>query len=186
MEKDRQEKVKNNTNSFIEKIKYILSWTRKKIELNEMYFNQKTESLGKPYVSMGDIYHAYLGTNVGAEIDKGRPVLVFQGNDRYLRQSNLVFIIPISSNPRTGSYKVVIKVGDVIENIGIKDSTIMIQQARSISKNRLDEYKGKLSDEKLKEVSMELNKFLYKDTPLHMEGNAQTIQMDAAKSVNIL
>jgi len=181
------DKTTEKTHYFIEKIKYILGWTRKKIELNEMYFNQKPDNLGKPYVLMGDIYHAYLGTNVGAEIDKGRPVLVFQGNDRYLRQSNLVFVIPITSNTKTGSYKVQINASEILDNNGVKDSTILIQQARSISKNRLDEFKGKLSDKKLVEVSIQLNLFLYKETPLRMEGNAQTIQtVDAAKNVVIL
>lgn len=177
-------KTLNNRNFFIEKIKCILSWSRKIVELNEVYFNQDMVGLSKPHVATGDIYYAYLGTNIGAEIDKGRPVLVFQNDNRYIRQSNLVFIIPISSNIKPNPYKILIKPNDITANDGIKDSSIIIQQARSISKNRLHKYKGHLSEEKIKEVAIILIRFLYKDNPLHLEGDAQTAHMDAAKSVN--
>jgi mRNA-degrading endonuclease toxin of MazEF toxin-antitoxin module len=168
----------------LEKIKYILSWTRKKVELNEMYSNQKTEDAGKPYVNMGDIYFAYLGTNIGAEIDKGRPVLVFQNsNDRYIRQSNMVLTIPISTNTKSTPYKVIIKPEDIIENNGVEESAILIQQIRSISKNRLWKYKGRLNSFKLEEVAIELSKLIKKQNPSVSEGDAQTIKNDAAKSV---
>ncbi len=177
------EKVIETSNPFIQKIKNILDWTRKKVELNESYFSKKRESLGKPYASMGDIYYAYLGTNIGAEIDKARPVLVFQNDDRYLKQSNMVFIIPISSNTKLTPYKVIITPSHVCQSNEInRDSAVIIQQSRSISKNRLHKYIGSLSPEKIKEVALELKNFLYKDNPLLMEGDAQTIQMDAAKS----
>jgi mRNA-degrading endonuclease toxin of MazEF toxin-antitoxin module len=185
MERMDQEKSENR-NPFIEKIKYILSWTQKKVQLNEVYFKEKKGNSNRLYVSKGDIYYAYLGTNIGAEIDKSRPALIFQNNDRYLRQSNMIFIIPISTNVKPNPYKVIIRPSDVENNDGIENSAIIIQQARSISKNRLHKYIGHLSTEKIKEVGTVLYKFLYKDNPLQMEGDAQTIQMDAAKSVNIL
>ena len=175
-----------NSNPFIEKIKYILNWTRKKVELNESYFNQEMGETSKPYVSMGDIYYAHLGTNIGAEIDKSRPVIVFQNDDRYIRQSNMVFVIPISSNTKSGTYKVTIRPIDIIENDGVDESSVIVQQARSISKNRLHKYKGRLAEEKLKEIAIKLYGLLYKDNPLQSEGDAQTIQMDAAKSVKSL
>jgi mRNA-degrading endonuclease toxin of MazEF toxin-antitoxin module len=181
---ENNEGTQINLNTLIEKIKNILSWTRKQVELNELYYSQEKETISKPHVLMGDIYYAYLGTNIGAEIDKGRPVLVFQNDSRYIRQSNLVFVIPISSNIKPNPYKVIINLTVIILNEGIKDSSIIIQQARSISKNRLHKYKGHLSEEKIKEVAVKLTLFLYKDNPLQMEGDAQTIQTDAAKSVD--
>ena len=45
------EKTLNSRNFFIEKIKCILSWSRKIVELNEVYFNQDTVGLSKPHVS---------------------------------------------------------------------------------------------------------------------------------------
>jgi mRNA-degrading endonuclease toxin of MazEF toxin-antitoxin module len=175
-----------SNNPFIEKIKYILNWTRKKVELNELYFNQGANETCKPYVSVGDIYYAHLGTNIGAEIDKSRPVLVFQNDDRYIRQSNMVFVIPISSNTKAGPFKVTINPIDILENDGVDESSVIIQQARSISKNRLHKYKGRLIDEKIKEVAIKLYGLLYKENPLQMEGDAQTVKIDAAKSVNSL
>ena len=96
----------------------------------------------------------------------------------------MVMIFPITSNIRDGPYKVSIKSEDIIDNAMIKDGAILIQQVRSISKNRLFRYKGKLSNNKIKEVAEGLNRYLYKNTPLlQREGDAQTIQMDATKSV---
>ena len=167
-----------------DKSKRMISWTRKKMEISESYVTKKKEDQCMPYVSMGDIYYAYLGTNVGSEIDKERPVLVFQGNDRYIRQSNLVLIIPISSKIDNRPYKVIIRPEDIIDNRDLDESSIVVQQIRSISKARLTLFKGKLSEEKLREVSREVLKFLFKDIPLlRGEGDAQTILADAAKTV---
>lgn len=177
------EKTADNLNKFIIKIKYILSWMKIKAELNEKYFNQDTNDTSKPYAVKGDIYFAYLGVNVGAEIDKSRPVLVFQNDDRYIRQSNLVSVFPITSNAKVGLYKVIINNNDITNGSELMEGSILIQQIRSISKNRLSRYMGKLSDEKLKEVIEKSNIYLYKKTPLHMEGDAQTVNDDAAKSV---
>src|SRR3989344_3236104 len=88
------EKTNDYLHRFITKIKHILSWTKIKTELNEQYYNQSIQDISKPHAIRGDIYFAYLGTNVGAEIDKGRPVLIFQNDNRYIRQSNLVLVFP--------------------------------------------------------------------------------------------
>ena len=169
---------------FIKKIKHLLIWIKRKTELNEVYFFQNTQDKSKPYVMIGEIYYADLGTNVGAEIDKQRPVLIFQNDDRYIRQSNLVFIFPISTNIKPNPYKVIIKPKDITDNDGICVSSIIIQQAKSISKNRLFKYKGKLSDIKLVEILYKFNRFIYKNNPFLAEGDAQTIHgLDTAKSV---
>ncbi|HEY4478562.1 MAG TPA: type II toxin-antitoxin system PemK/MazF family toxin [Candidatus Paceibacterota bacterium] len=179
------EKTNDYLHRFITKIKHILSWTKIKTELNEQYYNQSIQDISKPHAIRGDIYFAYLGTNVGAEIDKGRPVLIFQNDNRYIRQSNLVLVFPITSNIKENPYKVIIKPEDIIDNLNIKNGAILIQQIRSISKNRLFRYIGKLSNGKIQEVSEKLNMYLYKNTPLlYGEGDAQTIPMDAAKSVD--
>jgi mRNA-degrading endonuclease toxin of MazEF toxin-antitoxin module len=157
----------------------MISWARKKLELEESYLKNKSE--GKPYVSMGEIYYAYLGTNIGSEIEKERPVLIFQGSDRYLRQSNIVLVIPISSKCSRAPFRVYFIVGDILKNAGLSNGTVLIQQMRSISKARLTAFKGILCTEKLKEVAQAVNTILYKDIPLLLEGDAQTAGEGAAK-----
>jgi mRNA interferase MazF len=162
--------------------KQLLSWTRKKIEIIEAYSIRDKENQSQPFVLAGEIYYAHLGVNVGSEIDKERPVLIFQADDRFVRQSNMAVIIPISSNLTEKPYRVAVKPSDIIENQGITDSSVMVQQIRSISKARLLQLRGKLSENKLNEVALEVGRLLYKSTPLQKEGDAQTVIADAAKN----
>jgi mRNA interferase MazF len=156
------------------------------MEISEYYAIRDKKDQGKPYVSMGDIYYAQLGTNIGSEIDKERPVLVFQGEDRFIRLSNTAVVIPITSNVAIKPYRVVIKADDIIDNHGLDGGSVLVQQIRSISKARLALFKGKLSEEKIKEVSHEVINFFYKGKPLlQEEGDAQTVLADAAKTVII-
>ena len=162
--------------------KQLISWTRKKLEIIEAYLVRDKESQNQPYVSAGEIYYAHLGTNIGSEMDKERPVLIFQSDDRYIRQSNMSVIIPITSNLSVRPYRVRISPSDISDNKGIYDSVVLIQQIRSISKARLSQLWGKLSKEKLDEVAIEVSRLLYKSTPLQKEGDAQTVIADAAKN----
>lgn len=162
--------------------KQLLAWTRKKIDIIETYVTRDKENQCLPYVSTGEIYYAHLGTNIGSEIDKERPVLIFQTDDRFVRQSNMAVIIPISSNVRNLPYRVTIRPSDIIENRGITDSSVLIQQIRSISKARLSTLNGKICTEKLHEIETEVNKLLFNSTPLRKEGHAQTVIADAAKN----
>ena len=168
--------------TLFEKSKALLSWTLKKVELSELNESRKKGDQGKPYVSMGDIYNAYLGSNIGSEIDKERPVLIFQGEDQYIRCSNVTLVIPISSNIDSKPYRVRFSISDINDNCGLRRGAVIIQQIRSISKARLTVYKGRLCNEKLKEVAQQVEKYLYKDIPLLLrEGDAQTTVASAAK-----
>ena len=166
-----------------QRAKYITFWMHKQLELVEAYSLRPIEDQGKPYVTKGEIYYAHLGNNIGSEIDKQRPVLIFQNNDRFIRQSNLAVIIPISSNNKVRPYRIPLRVNDIIDNQGITDSSIIVQQIRSISKARLSQLKGRLTAQKLEEVSGEVQRLFYKNTPLHVEGDAQTTGNGAAKNV---
>ena len=59
-----------------EKIQKLKEWFKKKKELIIRFYNNKENCL--PLCYKGDIYFASLGTNIGREIDKTRPVVVFQ------------------------------------------------------------------------------------------------------------
>jgi len=79
--------------------KQLLNWMRKKVEIIEAYVIKGAENQSMPYVTAGEIYYAQLGENIGSEIDKNRPVLIFQTDDRYIRMSNMAVIIPYKSMP---------------------------------------------------------------------------------------
>ena len=162
--------------------KQLFSWTRKKVEIIEAYILRNKENQNLPYVSAGEIYYAHLGANIGSEMDKERPVLIFQTDDRFVRQSNMAVIIPITSNITIRPYRVLISPSDIEDNHDIAKSSVLVQQIRSISKARLSQLKGKLSKAKLDEVSLEVNRLLYKSTPLLLEGDAQATVSGTAKN----
>jgi mRNA-degrading endonuclease toxin of MazEF toxin-antitoxin module len=167
--------------------KQLLSWTYKKLQLIEAYTTRAKEDQNLPYVKAGEIYYANLGINIGSEIDKERPVLIFQSDDRFIRQSNMTTVIPISSNTTAKPYRVIISESNITDNQGIKDSSILIQQIRSISKARLSQLCGRLKKQKLDEISNEVDKLLYKHTPLQKEGDAQTTKTyGTAKNIQSL
>ena len=146
------------------KIEFLKKWFEKKEKLAMRYFEKQKEK-SKPYVKAGDIYHADLGVNIGDEIDKSRPVLIFQGNDYYLRNSNLVFVIPITSNTQSKPYRINFNDHDLIINEGLSEGTILIQQARAISKTRLLDFRGRLNEKKMLEIGDMFIEFITKNTP---------------------
>ena len=116
---------------------------------------------------MGDVYMAKLGINVGHETDKLRPVLVIQGNDKYLLFSEAVFVFPISSNKHSRKYRLSFSHDDI--EIGkVQPGTILIQQGRTISTFRLGHKLGRMKMCKLREVQRKFEKLLYKNTPLEI------------------
>ena len=159
---------------FNQKIIKLDSWFIEKKKLAKLYFDNRRRS--KLICKMGDIYFTKIGVNIGSEIDKHRPVLVFQGNDFYLRNSDSVFIFPLTSKTKQRKFQVIFQKEDVVGNL--KDGCILISQGKVISKIRLVKKLGKLNHNKLKEVKNVFEKFLYKNTPLQSErsqGDAQTI-----------
>ncbi|MBL7789386.1 MAG: type II toxin-antitoxin system PemK/MazF family toxin [Chitinophagales bacterium] len=146
------------------KIEFLRKWFEKKEKLAIRYFENQIEK-SKPYVKAGDIYHADLGVNIYDEIDRFCPVLIFQGNDYYLRNSNVVFVIPISSNTQSKPYRVNFNDYDLTISEGLSEGTILIQQARPISKTRLLDFRGRLSEKKMLEIGDMFIEFITKNTP---------------------
>lgn len=144
------------------KLAKLQIWFQEKRFLITIYF--KLQKKRKLICKMGDIYFAKLGINIGAEIDKHRPVLVFQGHDYYLRNSDLVFVFPLTTNNQGRRFKVLFSQHDLIGNV--KEGGILLYQGRAISKSRLVKKMGQMKQEKLKEIRKEFEKFLYKNTPL--------------------
>lgn len=147
----------NNTNH---KLGYLKVWFEVKEYLIKQYF-ENLEERKTPQVLTGEIYFAHLGTNIGEEIDKTRPVMILQKNSHFLRNRNTVFVIPITSKTKLGTYRVDFSPSDlIIGDTEMVGGVILIYQARTISKTRLRKRIGKLSDQKIEEVKEVLGKFL--------------------------
>ena len=142
------------------KLWHIKKWNDRKIKLVEKYF-ENLDDKQSPLVETGEIYFADLGTNIGEEIDKTRPVLIIQRNNHFFRNRNTVFVVPMTSSLKRGSFKVPFSESDLIEqNVETRAGIILVYQSRTISKTRLGQKMAKLSDEKIIEVKMALKKLL--------------------------
>ena len=104
------------------------SWKEKEIAMEE-----------KRKVLRGDIYHADLRPAVGSEQDGIRPVLIVQNNmgNQY---SPTVIAAAITSRQTKANIPTHVLVGNVPGLF--PDSTIMLEQLRTLDKSRLLEYIG--------------------------------------------
>lgn len=97
----------------------------------------------------GDIYHADLRPAVGSEQDGIRPVLIVQNNmgNRY---SPMVIVAAITSRRTKARIPTHVLAGDVPGLF--PDSTIMLEQLRTLDKSRLLEYIGTADRETMRQV----------------------------------
>ena len=111
-----------------EKIIRLLNWTDKKTELK---FNVKRPQLHTCYKY--GVYFAYLGTNIGTEINKLRPVLVWKKHESFAnRLNNAYFVFPISSKIPKKKYPY-----NILVNINGEDNIIRLNEGRKISGLRI-------------------------------------------------
>ena len=108
--------------------------------------------MAKPvsYPKRGDIYLINFDPAIGSEIQKIRPALILQ-NDVANQYSPIVIVAGISSKFSQPLYptEVLIKAPEG----GLKyDSVALLNQIRSIDKQRLSKYLGKISPETLEKV----------------------------------
>ena len=106
-------------------------------------------------VRRGDIYYADLSPVVGSEQGGVRPVLIVQ-NDTGNRYSPTVIAAAITS--RTGKTRLPTHIevaggtaGDGINGLA-KNSVILLEQIRTIDKQRLRERMGRLDDDTMRQV----------------------------------
>lgn len=96
-------------------------------------------------IKRGDIYYADLSPVVGSEQGGLRPVLIVQ-NDVGNRHSPTVIAAAITS--RMGKTKLPTHIDVYADKVGLqKDSVILLEQIRTIDKQRLKEKMGHLDDE---------------------------------------
>jgi mRNA interferase MazF len=115
----------------------------------------------KMVIRRGDIYYADLRPVIGSEQGGIRPVLIIQ-NDTGNRHSPTVIVAAITSRMTKAKLPTHIKIDKEKCDI-IKDSVILLEQLRTIDKQRLKDKVCHLDDEMLKTVdkalciSLELN-----------------------------
>jgi mRNA interferase MazF len=103
---------------------------------------QKVKNIDRT-VYRGDLYYADLSPVIGSEQGGVRPVLVIQNNTGN-RHSPTVIVAAITS--RTTKAQLPTHVPIKRSESGLKcDSTILLEQVRTIDRSRLKEYIGQLS-----------------------------------------
>ena len=102
-------------------------------------------------VKRGDIYYADLSPVVGSEQGGLRPVLIIQ-NDIGNRYSPTVIAAAITS--RMGKTRLPTHIDIYADKVGLsKDSVILLEQVRTLDKQRLKEKMGHLDDRLMNEVN---------------------------------
>ena len=101
-------------------------------------------------IKRGDIYYADLSPVVGSEQGGLRPVLIVQ-NDVGNRYSPTVIAAAITS--RMGKTKLPTHIDIYADRVGLaKDSVVLLEQVRTIDKQRLGEKMGHLDVETMNAV----------------------------------
>ena len=101
-------------------------------------------------IRRGDIYYADLSPVVGSEQGGLRPVLIIQ-NDIGNKYSPTVIAAAITS--RMSKARLPTHIDIYAEKVGLaKDSVILLEQIRTIDKQRLKEKMGHLDDSLMREV----------------------------------
>ncbi len=101
-------------------------------------------------IKRGDIYYADLSPVVGSEQGGIRPVLIVQ-NDVGNRYSPTVIAAAITS--RMGKTKLPTHIDIYADRVGLaKDSVVLLEQVRTIDKQRLGEKMGHLDAETMNAV----------------------------------
>ena len=101
-------------------------------------------------VKRGDIYFADLSPVVGSEQGGMRPVLIVQ-NDTGNRHSPTVIAAAITS--QTGKARLPTHIELTARSFGLsRDSVVLLEQIRTIDKQRLRERMGKLDDAQMQRV----------------------------------
>ena len=109
------------------------------------------ESEFRMTVKRGDIYYADLSPVIGSEQGGLRPVLIVQ-NDVGNKYSPTVIAAAITS--QVGKNRLPTHIDVLADNFGLaKDSVILLEQIRTIDKQRLKEKMGHLDDGIMKKVN---------------------------------
>ena len=102
-------------------------------------------------IKRGDIYYADLSPVIGSEQGGVRPVLIVQ-NDVGNRFSPTVIAAAITSQQTKAKLPTHIAIGAHTSGLA-KDSVVLLEQVRTIDKQRLKEKMGTIDDNSMKEIN---------------------------------
>ena len=112
---------------------------------------KKRRKVIKMNIKRGDIYYADLSPVVGSEQGGLRPVLIIQ-NDVGNKYSPTVIAAAITS--KMAKSKLPTHIDLYADKVGLtKDSVVLLEQIRTIDKQRLKEKMGHLDDEFMAEIN---------------------------------
>ena len=103
----------------------------------------------------GDIYYADLEPVIGSEQGGVRPVLIIQNNVGN-RHSPTVIAAAITGYVKGRYQPTHVRLGGTVCGL-FRDSTVLLEQLRTLDKSRLGEYVGSADGEKMREVDAALN-----------------------------
>lgn len=151
-------KKKTTEESKTEKSTALKKWIPIKNELSDKWIlNEETQR--KRPISKGAIMICELGENIGSEQNKKRPVLVV--SNQYINQGNTVIVVPLSTKLKTKTNKNGKIVPRYLSHYFLKqenypflksDSAVKCENIRTISKVRLTDYLGLISDDDYKKI----------------------------------
>jgi mRNA interferase MazF len=109
-------------------------------------------------IQRGDIFLVNLDPVVGSEVGKTRPAVVLQ-NELANQTSPPVTVVPLSSNTRrVFPFQVLVPAGEG----GLeRDSKVLCEQIRTLSRQRLVQRLGSLPPERLQEIRTALDRHLW-------------------------
>ena len=110
------------------------------------------KALNRP--KRGEIYLTRFDPTLGAEIQKTRPALILQ-NDVANRYSPITIVAAITSRPRDRDRPTNILVGDPEGGL-TSDSTVLLNQIRSVDTQRLIRRLGTLTGKTMRRVDQAL------------------------------
>lgn len=105
-------------------------------------------------IKRGDIYYADLSPVVGSEQGGIRPVVIIQ-NDVGNQHSTTVIVALVTSKNKKSSMPTHVNI-DSKESCFPKDSTILLEQVRTVDKNRLKNQVGCLQGEQMELINQAL------------------------------
>lgn len=104
-------------------------------------------------VEKGNVYYADLGNGQGSEQSGTRPVVIIQ-NDIGNRYSPTVIVASITSQLDKTKLPTHVKLKDY-DNLD-KDSIVLLEQIRTLDKNRLKEFRFTVDIEDMKKINKSL------------------------------
>jgi mRNA interferase MazF len=111
---------------------------------------------GSTLVKRNEIYVVNFDQTVGSEIKKMRPALILQ-NDISNQYSPITIVAAITSKPERTLYPTEVSISYLQKQSGLKnDSVILLNQIRTIDKNRLIKKLGKLNQETMLQTDIAL------------------------------